>query len=136
MGIYDIWSTTGSIRQLSQLNLTEALLWLSVVRKNGLLFLQFPNKDYHISPGGLATIISHTLQLQVEKVNFLVSIADRLESPFLHPAATRRVETLLQAKDMGSQSSSAQTLAGQRFHARRGKLRPEDCTTPASTKVD
>lgn len=83
---------------------------------------------------GLATIISHSLQFHIEKFNFLVSTADRLESPFLHPAATHRVEA---PRIWGPNHPQPRSFAGQRFQARKGELRrSEDCTTPASRKVD
>lgn len=70
---------------------------MGVARRKRLLFLQLPIKGYDIShQQDEATIISHPLQLQGEEVNSLVSVADRLGAPFLHPAATHRIEALLQ----------------------------------------
>lgn len=43
---------------------------------------------------GQATIVSHALKHQVQNINFLGSLDDRLEAPFLYPAPTRRIESL------------------------------------------
>lgn len=103
----------------------------------GSLFPQLPIKGQYISPGGLATSLSHSLLLQIQKEKFLESAAKRLglHSSTQHTTiAYRLYPRCSRARIRGPQSPFIQLTQRQRYHARTGKSERSEATAPLSTQ--
>lgn len=103
----------------------------------GSLFPQLPIKGQYISPGGLATSLSHSLLLQIQKEKILESAAKRLglHSSAQHTTIVYRLyPRCSRARIRGPQSPFIQLTQRQRYHARTGKSERSEATAPLSTQ--